>query len=405
MIKTSYLETLKHPVVGKLTLIQLISYFGTWFSQVAIASMMLEYGASELAIAYIFMMLMLPAIVLAPISGWIIDKVPFKKLMGILLLIEISMTLLFMTVNSLDDITSLMIFIFIRSTASSILFSAEMALFPKILEGEMLKKTNEIHSIVWSVCFALGMAVGGLVTYYFGYDTTFLIDVILYSIAFFLLLTLKLNLEPVKHTESAIQMMKSGFNYLKNNKKIMHLILLHASIGFTSFDTLVTLLADLHYKYIIAIPLAIGWVNASRALGLSIGPFLFSRFINSSNLHYFFLLQGLSIIVWAFIQHDFAYALVGIVLAGFLSTSLWSYTYYLLQKEIDIKYLGRVIAYNDMIFMLVNVTVILFIGYAAKMGMELKYITVIMGCGFIVTAFYYLWFKKNYLSDIDNKSV
>ena len=405
MTNPSYLETLKHPVVAKLTLIQLISYFGTWFSQVAIASMMLEYGASELAIAYIFMMLMLPAIVLAPISGWIIDKVPFKKLMGILLLIEICMTLLFMTINSLNDITSLMLFIFIRSTASSILFAAEMALFPKILEGEMLKKTNEIHSIVWSACFALGMAIGGLVTYYFGYDMTFLIDVILYAIAFFLLLTLKLNLEPIKHTESAIEMMRSGFNYLQNNKKIIHLILLHASIGFTSFDTLVTLLADLHYKYIIAIPLAIGWINASRALGLTIGPFLFSRFINSKNLHYFFLLQGLSIILWAFIQHNFVYALIGVVLAGFLSTSLWSYTYYLLQKEIEVQYLGRVIAYNDMIFMLLNVTIILFIGYAAKMGMELKYITIIMGCGFIATAFYYIWFKKNYLSDIDNKRV
>ena len=397
MSNPSYLDTLKHPVVARLTLIQLISYFGTWFSQVAIASMMLEYGASELAIAYIFIMLMLPAIVLAPISGWIIDKVPFKKLMGILLLVEIAMTLLFMTVNSINDINSLMLFIFIRSTASSILFAAEMALFPKILKGEMLKKTNEIHSIVWSVCFALGMAIGGLVTYYFGYDTTFLIDVILYIIAFTLLLSLQLNLEPIHHAESAFEMMKSGFNYLKSNKKLMHLILLHASIGFTSFDTLVTLLADLHYKYVIAIPLAIGWINASRAIGLTIGPFLFSRFMNSSNLHFFFFLQGLSIILWAFIQHEFIYALLGIVLAGFLSTSLWSYTYYLLQKEIELKYLGRVIAYNDMIFMLVNVSVILFIGYAAKMGMELKFITIIMGCGFLVTALYYKWFKKHYL--------
>ncbi|HIP50916.1 MAG TPA: MFS transporter [Campylobacterales bacterium] len=399
MTKTSYGDVLKHPVVARLTLIQFISYFGTWFSQVAIASMMLEYGASELAIAYIFMMMMLPAVILAPISGWIIDKIAFKNLMGILLLIEISMTLFFMTVNSLADIYYLMLFLFIRSAASSILFTAEMALFPKILEGAMLKKTNEIHSIVWSVCFAVGMAVGGLVTYYFGYDTTFLIDVILYIIAFLLLLTLKLDLKPIEHTESALEMMKSGFNYLKNNKKIMHLILLHASIGFTSFDTLVTLLADLHYKYIIAIPLAIGWINASRAVGLTIGPFLFSRFINTSNLHYFFLLQGLSIIIWAFLQHNFTYALISIVFSGILSTSLWSYTYYLLQKEIDIKYLGRVIAYNDMIFMITNISVILFIGYAAKMGMELKYITIIMGCGFMATALYYIWFKKNYLSD------
>ena len=392
----TYLETLKHPVVARLTLIQFISYFGTWFSQVAIASMLVEYGASEMAIAYVFMMIMLPAILLAPISGWIIDRIEFKRLMQILLLVEISMTLLFMTINSLDSIGWLMLFLFIRSLAASTLFSAEMALFPKILKGEMLKNTNEIHSIVWSVCFAAGMALGGLVTYYFDYDTTFMIDVILYVIASFVLLGLHISLKPTKHTESAIEMMKSGFVYLKNHKKLLHLIILHSSIGFTSFDTLVTLLADLHYKYIIAIPLAIGWINASRAIGLSIGPLLFSRFINEKNLHYFFALQGLLIILWSFIQNDFSYSLIGIVVVGLLSTSLWSYTYYLLQQEIESQYLGRVIAYNDMIFMMTNILVTFFVGYAAKMGMELNYITIVMGSGFLLTAVYYGWFRGRY---------
>ena len=392
----TYLETLKHPVVARLTLIQFISYFGTWFSQVAIASMLVEYGASEMAIAYVFMMIMLPAILLAPISGWIIDRIEFKKLMQVLLLIEIAMTLLFMTINSIDSIGWLMLFLFIRSLAASTLFSAEMALFPKILKGEMLKNTNEIHSIVWSVCFAVGMALGGLVTYYFDYDTTFMIDVILYVIASFVLLGLHISLKPTNHTESAMEMMKSGFVYLKNHKKLLHLIILHSSIGFTSFDTLVTLLADLHYKYIIAIPLAIGWINASRAIGLSIGPLLFSHFINEKNLHYFFALQGLLIILWSFIQNDFSYSLIGIVVVGLLSTSLWSYTYYLLQQEIESQYLGRVIAYNDMIFMMTNILVTLFVGYAAKMGMELNYITIVMGSGFLLTAVYYRWFRGCY---------
>jgi hypothetical protein len=31
------------------------------------------------------------------------------------------------------------------------------------------------------------------------------------------------------------------------------------------------------------------------------------------------------------------------------------------------------------------------------MGMELKYITIIMGLGFFVVGGYYAWFKKHYL--------
>ena len=393
----TYLETLKHPTVRRLTIIQFISYFGTWFSQVAIASMLVDYGASDIAIAYVFMMIMLPAIVLAPISGWIIDRIEFKPLMGFLLLIEISMTLLFISVNSIDDIGSLMLFIFIRSLASSILFSAEMALFPKILEGEMLKNTNEIHSIVWSVCFALGMAIGGLVTYYFSYDTTFMIDVALYIIASILLIGLPIHLEPVKHTQNAIEMMKSGFFYLKNHKKLIHLILFHASIGLTSFDTIITILADLHYKYIIAVPLAIGWINATRAVGLSIGPLLFSRYITQNTLHYVFIIQGVLIIAWAGIQHNFNYSLIGMFIVGLLSTSIWSYTYYMLQQEIEREFLGRIIAYNDMIFMLITSMVTLSIGYASEMGIEMKYITIMLGIGFIITGIYYIWFKKSYI--------
>jgi MFS family permease len=249
----SYLETLKHPVIARLSLIQLISYFGTWFSQVAIFSMIVAYGADAITIAFTAAMSMLPAVVLAPVIGIIIDRIDFKKLMMTLLVIEISMTLSFIFINSLEHVWILMILIFIRSSAASMLFSAEMALFPKIVKGEMLKNTNEIHSVIWSLCYASGMAVGGIATYYLGYDTAFIIDAVLYSIAVLLLLGLKLSLEKVVHTDSNWQMFKDGFNYLKSRKKILHLILLHAALGFTSFDALVTLLADIQYKEIIAV--------------------------------------------------------------------------------------------------------------------------------------------------------
>ena len=187
------------------------------------------------------------------------------------------------------------------------------------------------------------------------------------------------------------------FNYLKSQKKILHLILIHASIGLTSFDALITLLADFKYKELIAVPLAIGWMNATRALGLMIGPFFISKFISKENLHYFFILQGLGIILWSQLEYNFYFALVGLFVTGFFITTLWSYTYLLIQEETDTKYMGRVISYNDMFFMLSNVTTALFIGYASKWGISLSNITLTLGLGFFVVAGYYVWFKKSYL--------
>lgn len=395
----TYLDTLKHPVIRRLSLIQFISYFGTWFSQVAIFSMIVSFGADEITIALTATMAMLPAVILAPVIGLIIDKIEFKKLMGILLLVEISMTLGFIFINSLEYVWILMILIFIRSSAASMLFSAEMALFPKLVSGDMLKNTNEIHSVIWSLCYALGMAVGGLVTYYVGFDMAFALDALLYTVAVLLLIGLKLSIERITHTESNFEMLKSGFNYLKSQKKILHLILLHASIGLTSFDALITLLADFQYKEFIAVPLAIGWMNATRALGLMIGPFFISRIISKENLHYFFILQGLAIMLWSLLEYNFYFALVGLFITGFFITTLWSYTYLLIQEETDTKFMGRVISYNDMFFMLSNVVTALFIGYASKWGLSLEGITFTLGLGFFIVAGYYRWFKKQYLND------
>jgi len=359
--------------------------------------MIVSFGADEITIAITATMAMLPAVLLAPIIGLVIDRIDFKKLMSILLVVEIAMTLGFIFINSLEYVWVLMILIFIRSSAASMLFSAEMALFPKLVSGEMLKNTNEIHSVIWSLCYALGMSAGGIVTYYIGFDLAFTIDAILYSIAALLLIGLHLSIDKIVHTESNWYMLKDGFNYLKSQKKILHLILLHAAIGLTSFDALITLLSDFQYKEFIAVPLAIGWMNGTRALGLMIGPFFISRLISKENLHYFFIFQGLAIILWSQVQYNFYLALVSLFIVGFFITTLWSYTYLLIQEETDTKYIGRIISYNDMFFMLSNVATALFVGYASKWGLSLESITFTLGLGFLVVAGYYVWFKKHYL--------
>jgi len=392
-----YIQALKHPVVARLSLIQLISYFGTWFSQVAIFSMLVEYQASAVTISLTAAMAMLPAVVLAPVIGIVIDRIPFKRLMMPLLIIEICMTIGFTFINSLLQVWLLMIFIFIRSAASSMLFSAEMSLFPKIIEGEMLKNTNEIHSIIWSFTYAAGMAAGGVATYYFGYDTAFLIDALLYTVAFFILLGLKLDLALSEKLHSHWQMFKNGFDYLRSHPKLLHLIFLHATLGLTSFDALVTLLADYQYKILIAVPLAIGWINAVRATALMIGPFFIGNWINSQNLHRFFLLEGFAIILWSQMQDNFYWSLVALFGVGFFTSTLWSYTYLMLQEETESDYMGRIISYNDMFFMLSNIATALFIGYAFKWGLSLSATTFTLGIGFIGAALYYLWFRKKYL--------
>jgi MFS family permease len=384
-----YLQLLQnHPLIKTFSTIQLIAYFGTWFSNVAIYTLLLDVGASPFMISLVVAMHFIPTIIQAPISGVLVDKLEPKKLMAMLLLVECSMTLLFMTISSIEHIWFLVLFIFIRMSASSVFFAALMSLLPKLVSGKTLQKANEIHSIIWSLTFTVGMAIGGVVVHILGVYTAFMVDAVLFLIAFFILIKTEFNVSIEKEKEKFTAMVTQGLKYIRSNPNIIHLMILHSVVGVTVFDTLVTLLADYYYKYFISIPLAIGITNASRALALMIGPLLIGNWVNKERLLYLLIFQGVSIILWGMIQKDFYLGLVGMFFIGLSTTTLWSYTYALLQESIESKYLGRVIAYNDMVFMIVTVCTTFFIGVAVSyMGLDI--ISYTLGSIFLLCAIYY----------------
>jgi MFS family permease len=377
-----------NPIVRKLALIQLVAYFGAWFSNVAIYTLLVKLNASPIIISIVVAMHFIPGILLSPISGTIVDKIEAKKLMIILMSIELSMTLCFLLINSLDMVWLLLIFIFIRMSAASIFFTTEMTLMPKLLSGDVLAKVNEIHSIIWSFTFTAGMALGGIIVNLYGIKTAFMVDALFFVTAILLVFGTNFNYEYKRVTTKLIESIKEGFCYLKENKHLWHFIFLHGTVGLTAFDSLVTLLADFHYKYVIAVPLAIGLTNAIRSLALMIGPFLITNWVNKERIFYIFLIQGVTIIIWGAIQDNFYLGLFGSFLTGFMTTTLWSHTYADLQERVDKAYLGRVLAYNEMFFMLSMAITTMFIGVMANF-VSLNTISILLGLGFIFVAFYY----------------
>jgi MFS family permease len=373
--------------------VQFIAYFGAWFSNVAIYTMLVEFGSTELAISIVTAMHFLPAILIAPISGAIIDRVKIKPLMILLLLTELIMTILFLTIDDKSEIWLLMIFIFIRMSAASMFFSTEMSLLAKLLNGKPLQMANEIHSIIWSFTYAFGMAISGFIVNLYGYKTAFIIDAVIFFVALVVFIRIDFIVKASVTTDKIFQLIKDGFIYIKSNKIILHLIFLHSCVGLTSFDALITILAKNEYKYIISVPLAIGFSNAIRAVALMIGPMLISKYVTKENLHYLLVFQGLAIILWGLTQDNFYISLISIFIVGLSTTTLWSFTYALLQDKCDEKYIGRVISYNDMFFMLSCVITTVFIGLMTSLT-STDIITVLLGVGFLAFAFYYTRISK-----------
>lgn len=390
-----YIKLLQsQPILRRLSIVQLIAYFGAWFSNVAIYTLLLKMGVSAEVIAFTAMLHFLSGIIQAPFSGSIIDSVKPKRLLLSLLVFEIFTTIFLIFVNSVSDLWLLYMLVFLKMSAASFYFTTEMSLLPKILDGKKLQKANEIHSTIWSFSYTLGMALSGFVVYWFGIKVAFILDASMFVVAFYILYKTKIDVEFIKTKESFVHMMRDTFRYLKRTPHALHLMLLHAFVGFTAFDALVALMVDKYYASIIATSLALGMMHTSRAIGLVIGPILLSKWANNKKFSYFFLSQALAIWLWAYLMKDFYMSLFASIFVGLFTTTLWSYTYTLLQQNIDSKYYGRIVAYNDMLFLVSATFTSYMIGFLATKGYSLEFITFLIGLMFIVGALYFRWIIK-----------
>lgn len=391
-----YITLLKEEkVLRQLSTIQLISYFGAWFSNVAIYTLLIQLNVEASVVAFVAMLHFLAGVVQAPFSGPVIDRMSPKKLMLTLILVEIIATVSLIFIIQISDLWLLYVLIFFKMAAASFYFTTEMSLLPKILHGDKLQRSNELHSIIWSLSYTLGMAISGFVVYLFGIKTAFLLDALMFVIAFALLYSTQIKVEVLKVEENIFAMMKETFVYLKRSPKAFHLMLIHSFVGLTAFDALVALMVDEYYASIIATSLALGLLHSARAIGLVVGPVYIGKWINNKRLIYVFMVQGLAVWLWAFVMHNFYLSLAASVLVGFFTTTLWSYSYTLLQKNIEKKYYGRIVAYNDMLFLSSAAFTSYMIGFLATHSFSLEAIAAIMGSGFFIGAIYYKYVLKS----------
>jgi len=379
------------PVLKRLSSIQFIAYFGAWFSNVAIYTLLLDMKVSAEIVAFVAMLHLLSGVIQAPISGSIIDSMKAKKLMLILITFEIFATIFLIFINDLSDLWLLYTLVFIKMAAASFYFTTEMSLLPKLLNGKKLQKANELHSIIWSLSYALGMAVSGFVVYVFGVKFAFILDAFMFVIGFVLLYRLEINVECTKSTDHLLEMMKDTFRYLKKYPHAAHLMIVHAFVGLTAFDALVALMVDKYYASVIATSLALGLMHASRAVGLMIGPIFLKRFTNNKGVVYIFIAQALAVWIWSYLMHEFYLSLIASILVGFFTTTLWSYTYTLIQKNVEQKYYGRIVAYNDMLFLGTAAFTSFMTGFLVSVDFSLEEILRIISIGFILGAIYFAW--------------
>lgn len=395
-MKKYYILLRYKPNLRVLSSVQFICYFGMWFSHTGIFALLIELDAPVWAITLAAAMAFIPNVLLAPINGVIVDKFSPKKLMMFMLFIEIITVFMLIFIDDISLLWLLFIIIFVRMGVGVVYFQTEMSLLPNLMTKKNLKLANEIHSIIWAVSYTAGMGLAGIFIHYFGIKASFLFDFGLYIVGLGLISRLKAPVVIKTTSQNIFNMMKEGLGYIKANPVLMHIIFLHSFVGVTAYDNLVALMAKYQYKEIMSISLIIGFMNMTRAISLVVGPMILSKFINNKTLIWLFIGEFLGIGLWAALQFDYYLGLIGLVAAGFCTSTLWSYTFTMLQNSCDKRFYGRVIAYKDMIYYLVSATISFMIGVLYESGVSLAMITFLMAVIFLFGALYYFIIYRRY---------
>lgn len=282
---------------------QMISLFGTWMQGTALSFFIYELTHSSAYLGYMGFAMGIPMWFLAIYGGVIADRFSRRSL---LLATQSFMMLLAFVLSALTFAHLIhpwfmLVLAFLLGVAQAFDAPARQALVAELVPREDLTNAIALNSTMVNMAFFLGPAISGLVYTFFGPAWCFLINGISYLAVIFALIMIKL--QPMKKGQdgnSALQDLKQGLIYLRQQRLILALIANIALLSLFGSGTL-TLLPAWAVKILHGDARTNGWLQSARGLGAlvaalfiaSLGRFRFrGRFLTAGA----FSLPGLMII-------------------------------------------------------------------------------------------------------------
>ena len=117
---SKFINLLKiQPVFTRLSLVQLICYFGVWFSHTGIFTLLIELDAPVWAITVAAALAFVPGVLLSPFSGVVVDKFSPKPMLVVLTTVEMVTAFMLIFIDKLSLMWLLFAIIFIRMAAGA----------------------------------------------------------------------------------------------------------------------------------------------------------------------------------------------------------------------------------------------------------------------------------------------
>jgi len=386
-----------------------ISQLGNWFNYIGIFVLLTKLTGSGGAVSWFLIAKFIPTSFLGPVAGVIADRFSRKTIMIVSDLLRVLIVLCFLFVRRPEHVWLVYILAFAQESIWTFYDPARRASVPNLCSTDELILANAISGTTWSVMLAFGAALGGFISYLFGWETAIILDAVSFLVAALILMKLDLpHTPPIKKEKptwreyTGLTDLIEGAKYVAHHREVATLLLVKS--GWALAGGILVLLTVLDEQIFSTGGQGgkSGVLYSVRGIGAAIGPILAWHYLGETpKAMYraislsFFISSGAYIL---FAQAPTLAWAIPCVLIGHIGGSVqWVFSTTLLQQIVPDQFRGRVFAAEMALLTLILSFSTYFTGLGLDHGLDPRLITLRLALIFLLPGTFwmaYLWMNK-----------
>ena len=229
----------RYPDFRRLWLSGLISYFGSMFTYVALPFQVKQLTGSYLAVGLIGLVEIIPLVIFGLYGGVLADHMDRKKMIWATEFAALFLSSILLINALLPEPKLLLIYIVaaLFSAVDGLQRPSADAIWPRLVGHKDLPAASALMSLRWQAGMIAGPALAGVLISIAGVKAGFILDILTYFIALFILIRVK-NVPPMKESEKpSFSSLIDGVKYASSRKDLMGTYLVDLAAMFFAMPT------------------------------------------------------------------------------------------------------------------------------------------------------------------------
>lgn len=311
-VQGGYLSFLKqNHIYRNLLYAYAISVLGQWFTTIALLGWVYSISQSGLMVSITLMSGALPRLILGPLAGVMVDRLPKKFLLISTDFCRALLVLLF--VFAREEVWVVIGINTFISIIGVLYAPSRQSIIPSIVPVDQLHIANALTSTISGFMGIIGASFGGLVTAVLSYEVSFSINSFCYLISALLIFKASIPKESSLKTSGATTIMedfKVGIQYAYQQPTVLAIMLVGVGWGFVggAFQVLLPIYGTDIFQ---AGDYGIGILYSVQGLSIVCGGWIVSRYLGSNSM------RMKKVFGWAYFAQGFFFIIFCV------TTSIW----------------------------------------------------------------------------------